>query len=85
MVLSRFWTLIIACSIIYIFYMLAAGRIYTITNVVNGAQNDPVLLTEYPAGNLQQTDTAFYSALLRRSSLAKRGVHRAANRSNVPT
>jgi spore maturation protein SpmA len=64
MVLSRFWSFIIACSILYIFFLLATGRLYTITNVVNGVQNDPVLIAEHPADKLQQTDTAFYSALI---------------------
>ena len=64
MVLSRFWSYIIACSILYIFYMLAAGRIYTITNVVNGAQGDSLLVAEYPADKFQRADTAFYSALI---------------------
>jgi spore maturation protein SpmA/spore maturation protein SpmB len=63
MVLSRFWSFIIALSILYIFYLLAAGRIYTITNVVNGAQHDPILITEYPAAEYRTADTAFYSAL----------------------
>jgi spore maturation protein SpmA len=64
MVLSRFWSFIIACSVLYIFLLLATGRLYTITNVVNGAQNDPVLIAEYSADNFQKTDTAFYSTLI---------------------
>src|SRR5256714_2022948 len=64
MVLSRFWSFIIACSILYILLLLAMGRVYTLTNVVNGAQNDAVLVAEYAAADFQKTDTAFYSALL---------------------
>ncbi len=63
MVLSRFWSFIIALSVLYIFFLLATGRMYTITNVVNGAQNDAVLIAEFPADNFQKSDTAFYSAL----------------------
>jgi spore maturation protein SpmA/spore maturation protein SpmB len=73
MVLSRFWSFIIALSILYIFYLLAAGRIYTLTNVVNGAQNDPVLIAQYPADDIQKNDTAFYSALLASPSGVQRG------------
>src|SRR5258706_409089 len=64
MVLSRFWSFIIVCSILYIFFLLASGRIYTIANVVNGAQNDPVLVAEYPSDQFQNNDTALYSALV---------------------
>jgi spore maturation protein SpmA len=64
MVLSRFWSFIIACSILYIFILLATGRTYTITNVVNGAQSDPVIVAEFPADEFQTTDTAFYSSLI---------------------
>jgi spore maturation protein SpmA len=63
MVLSRFWSFIIACSILYIFYLLLTHRMYTLVPVVNGAQNDPVLVEEHPASDFQKTDTAFYSAL----------------------
>ncbi len=63
MVLSRFWSFIIALSILYVFYMLGTGRIYTVTNVVNGAQSDPVLVAEYDAVQYQ-ADTAFYAALV---------------------
>jgi spore maturation protein SpmA len=74
MVLSRFWSFIIACSILYIFYLLAAGRMYTLTPVVNGAQNDPVPVAEYAATDFQKTDTAFYSALVAgKSTVIARG------------
>jgi spore maturation protein SpmA len=63
MVLSRFWSFMIACSIIYIFVLLATSRMYTITNVVNGAQNDPLLIKEITANDFQKTDSATYSAL----------------------
>ena len=44
MVLSRFWSVIIAGSILYILILLFSGRIYTIGNVVNGKQNDAVVM-----------------------------------------
>ncbi|MBL0047203.1 MAG: spore maturation protein [Bacteroidetes bacterium] len=64
MALSRFWTIIFAGSILYIFILLFTGRTYTISNVVNGAQNDPVLVGELLPASIQQNDTALYSALL---------------------
>lgn len=64
MILSRFWSFIIAGSIIYLLVMLSTGRLYTIGNVVNGKQNDPVLISERPVADFQSTDTAFYSALV---------------------
>ncbi len=44
--------------------MLSTGRLYTIGQVVNGKQNDPVLIAEKPVQDFQSGDTAFYSALL---------------------
>ena len=64
MALSRFWSFIIAGSILYIFFLLASGRTYTISNVVNGSQNDPVVVAEYPAGKIQSEDTLLYSYIL---------------------
>lgn len=64
MVLSRFWTIIIAGSILYILILLASGRIYTIGNVVNGKQNDPVVIAEYDAGEFSQTDSALFGQIL---------------------
>jgi spore maturation protein SpmA/spore maturation protein SpmB len=64
MALSRFWSFIIALSILYIFYLLASGRMYTISNVVNGSQNDPVVVAEFPAGEIQAGDSLLYSNIL---------------------
>ncbi|MBP6426568.1 MAG: spore maturation protein, partial [Bacteroidia bacterium] len=64
MVLSRFWSFIITGSIIYLLVLLATGRLYTISPVVNGKQNDPVLIAEKPLKDFQNGDTAFYSLLV---------------------
>jgi spore maturation protein SpmA len=64
MVLSRFWSFIITGSIIYLLVLLATGRLYTISPVVNGKQNDPVLIAEKPLKDFQNGDTAFYSQLV---------------------
>src|SRR5688572_28568385 len=68
MVLSRFWSFIIACSILYIFLLLATDSLYTLTHVVNGAQNDPVLIAEYDAGDFQKADAELYSSLTENKS-----------------
>ncbi len=44
--------------------MLLSARMYTIGNVVNGKQNEPVLVAELPSDMLRQTDTAFYAQLI---------------------
>ena len=73
MVLSRFWSVMIGGSILYILLLLFSGRTYTIGHVVNGKQNDPIAVGEMPASNFQQTDTAFYNQLIASGST---GVHR---------
>src|SRR5690348_15586531 len=73
MALSRFWSFIIVCSILYIFYLLAAGRTYTIGNVVNGSQNDPVLVKEYNADQFQVADTALFSLITANNGTFMRG------------
>lgn len=63
MVLSRFWAFIIAGSILYLLVLLATGRLYTIGNVVNGKQNDPVVIAEYDAATFVQQDSALYASI----------------------
>ena len=63
MALSRFWSYIIVLSAIYIFYMLGTGQMYTLGSLVNGKQNDPTIISEIEAINLQQNDTALYAVL----------------------
>ncbi len=63
MALSRFWSYIIVLSAIYIFYMLGTGQMYTLGSLVNGKQNDPTIISELEAINLQQNDTALYAVL----------------------
>jgi spore maturation protein SpmA len=64
MALSRFWSFVIVCSIVYIFVLLASGRLYTITNIVNGKQNDPVIVAEIPAQQFQSKDSLLFSNIL---------------------
>lgn len=64
MALSRFWSYIIVCSVVYIFFMLGTGRLYTLSSLVNGKQNDPTIVAEVSSTTLQQSDTALYAALL---------------------
>jgi spore maturation protein SpmA len=62
MALSRFWSWMIAISAIYIFYLLFVNRLYSLNGLVNGKQNDAVLVAELPMSNFAG-DTAFISAL----------------------
>jgi spore maturation protein SpmA/spore maturation protein SpmB len=64
MALSRFWSWILVCSIVYIFFMLATGRLYSIGTIVNGKQHDALVVKEIESAQLQQTDTALYASLV---------------------
>lgn len=70
MALSRFWSYIIVCSVVYIFVMLGTGRMYTLSALVNGKQNDAVVVSEVEASTLQGTDTALYAALKANKTVA---------------
>jgi spore maturation protein SpmA/spore maturation protein SpmB len=63
MALSRFWSYIIVCSIVYIFFMLGTGKLYTLGSLVNGKQNDPTILSEISVVTIQQSDTSLFNAL----------------------
>ncbi len=74
MVLSRFWSYIIAGSIIYMLVLLATGRLYTIGQVVNGKQNDALLVAEIPVSEFISGDTSLYYAIIEsRSAGVQRG------------
>jgi len=64
MVLSRFWSAIIICSVLYIFVLLVSGRLYTIGHLVNGKQNDPLVVSEIPAADLQRQDPVLYTNIV---------------------
>lgn len=64
MALSRFWSYILVLSIGFIFYLLATGGIYSLSQVVNGKQNDWLLVQQSNAAQLQQTDSVFYNQLV---------------------
>jgi spore maturation protein SpmA/spore maturation protein SpmB len=53
----------IVLSVVYIFYLLATGSLYTIGHVVNGKQNDALVVAEFSAERIQTQDTAFYTQL----------------------
>ncbi len=52
MALSRFWSWMIVLSSLFVFYMLGAGKLYSLNGMVNGKQNDPVLINETPLASL---------------------------------
>lgn len=64
MALSRFWSWLIAGSIFYILYLMATGGMYSLNQVVNGKQNEPLLVTESPAEPLLQSDSAWKQSLI---------------------
>ena len=63
MVLSRFWSVMMAASILYLLAMLATGRLYTVAHVVNGKQGDPLVAAEIPVSDFQRQDPAHFAAL----------------------
>jgi spore maturation protein SpmA len=63
MALSRFWSFIIVLSVIYLFIMLSTGRQYTLSSVVNGKQNDALVIAELPTKQLQQKDSVLFSKI----------------------
>jgi spore maturation protein SpmA len=63
MALSRFWSYIIVLSSLYIFYLLSAGKMYTLGGLVNGKQNDAVVVAEYESADIQKMDTALFASL----------------------
>ncbi|MES2655342.1 MAG: nucleoside recognition domain-containing protein [Bacteroidota bacterium] len=64
MALSRFWSYILVGSIGYIFFMLATGQLYTLNSMVNGKQNEPIIVSEIPAKNIQISDTTLYASII---------------------
>jgi spore maturation protein SpmA len=53
----------IAASILYLLAMLATGRLYTVSHVVNGRQGDPLIVAEIPANAFQLKDPVHFDAL----------------------
>jgi spore maturation protein SpmA len=62
MALSRFWSWMIVISVAFIFYMLGTGRLYSLNGMVNGKQNDAVLVQELTLESFAQ-DTAMLALL----------------------
>jgi spore maturation protein SpmA len=50
--------------------MLGTGRLYTLSSLVNGKQNDPTIIAELPSNTIQQSDTALYSALVANKTIS---------------
>ncbi|HUR46947.1 MAG TPA: nucleoside recognition domain-containing protein [Candidatus Saccharimonadales bacterium] len=63
MALSRFWSAIVIGSIAYVFVLLATGQLYTLGNVVNGKQYDPIIVGEIEARDFQQKQPELWSKL----------------------
>ena len=63
MVLSRFWSVMIAGSILYLLVLLAVGRLYSLGYVVNGKQNDPLVVAEVPVKEFSLQEPARFAAL----------------------
>lgn len=70
MALSRFWSYILVCSAVYIFVMLAMGRTYTLGGLINGKQNDPVVVAEMEEAQVNLQNPALHEALKANRSVA---------------
>ncbi len=62
MALSRFWSWMIVLSSLFVFYMLGSGRLYSLNGLVNGKQNDLVLVSELSVAEAN-LDSAFIALL----------------------
>jgi hypothetical protein len=60
MALSRFWSYIIVCSVVYIFYLLATDQLYQLGQLVNGKQNDALVIAEVQSS----TDSTLFQNIL---------------------
>ena len=63
MALSRFWSYIIVCSVVYIFYLLATDQLYQLGQLVNGKQNDALVIAEVQSSTIEQVDSTLYNNL----------------------
>ncbi|MCC6384050.1 MAG: spore maturation protein [Bacteroidia bacterium] len=63
MALSRFWSFILASSVVYLFYLMLSGQLYSLNGVVNGSQNDPLLVSEYDSGAFAASEAELFSSL----------------------
>ncbi len=63
MALSRFWSWMIVLSVGYILYLLFSNGIYSISQLVNGKQNEPLLVNEMPAATFKNLDSTLYNQL----------------------
>lgn len=73
MALSRFWSYIIVCSVLFILYLLVSGRLYTLGGLVNGKQNDAVVVQEMEMKQVMLKDTTLHAALLANKSAITSG------------
>ncbi|MBL8027844.1 MAG: spore maturation protein [Fibrobacteres bacterium] len=64
MALSRFWSYIIVGSIIYLFINLLSGSVYSVGTLINGKQNEPVVVAEFQSKDLAGRDSLLYTSLL---------------------
>lgn len=64
MALSRFWSYIIVCSVLFIMYLLVSGRLYTLGGLVNGKQHDAMVIQEMELAQVAAKDTGIYASLL---------------------
>jgi spore maturation protein SpmA len=64
MALSRFWSYIIVCSVVYIFYLLVTDNLYQLGQLVNGKQNDALVIAEVQSSTIEKADSALYNNLV---------------------
>ncbi len=68
MALSRFWSLLLISSVLYIFYLLIADRLYSLNFIINGRQQDPLLIAEYDTIAFAKLYPVEYSLMLATAS-----------------
>lgn len=68
MALSRFWSVILISSVAYLFYLLISGQLYTLNPVVNGSQNDPLLVAEWDSVSFSTANPELFLLIKNNSS-----------------
>lgn len=63
MALSRFFTIIIITSIVWAFFLLLIGKLYTFNGIVNGKQGEPFIISEQDSLPFKNNNAILFAAL----------------------
>ncbi len=61
MALSRFFTIIIVASIVWVFFLLLTGKMYSLTPLINGKQGDALVIAEKDSAQIRNDDSSLFA------------------------